>query len=210
MINEEKALSERKVFMKKLVLFGDSITAGYGEEAITPILQELIAKGIAAQNLETIEIVNAGMPGDRTEEGLQRLDKDVLAEKPDIVTIFFGANDTNSDRLVPLEKYAENLETMIEKIGREKVILLTPPYVDCQRKPTRDDARIRTYVERVKVIGANYELPVIDLYQAMVVYPGTDEFLQEDGLHFSKTGYEFLAALIVREIKGRLMTKENS
>lgn len=194
--------------MKKLVLFGDSITAGYGEEAITPILQKLITEDLDAQNLEEILIVNAGMPGDTTDDGMKRLEKEVLAEKPDMVTIFFGANDTNSDNLVPLEKYAENIETMITEIGKEKVILLTPPYVDCARKPTRDDDRIRDYVERVKVIGAKYEIPVIDLYKAMVAYPGTDEFLQEDGLHFSQVGYDLLAALIVREIKGRLMTKE--
>lgn len=194
--------------MKKLVLFGDSITAGYGEEAITPILQNLITEGLDTQNLEEILIVNAGIPGDTTDDGMKRLEKEVLAEKPDMVTIFFGANDTNSDNLVPLEKYAENIEKMITEIGKEKVILLTPPYVDCARKPTRDDDRIRDYVERVKVIGAKYEIPVIDLYKAMVAYPGTDEFLQEDGLHFSQVGYDLLAALIVREIKGRLMTKE--
>ncbi|WP_429951064.1 GDSL-type esterase/lipase family protein [Enterococcus sp. AZ101] len=196
--------------MKKIVLFGDSITAGYGEEAITPILQNLITEDLAAQNYEEVIIVNAGMPGDTTQAAMNRLDKEVVAEQADIVTIFFGANDTNSDNLVPLEKYAENIETMITKIGKEKVILLTPPYVDCARKPTRADDRIREYVERVKVIGAKYEIPVIDLYKAMVVYLGTDEFLQADGLHFSKTGYDLLAALIVREIKGRLMTKENS
>ncbi|MGX7245034.1 SGNH/GDSL hydrolase family protein [Enterococcus quebecensis] len=196
--------------MKKIVLFGDSITAGYGEEAITPILQNLIVDDLAALNLEEVTIVNAGMPGDTTEDAMKRLEKEVLAEHPDIVTIFFGANDTNVDNLVPLEKYADNIERMINKIGKEKVILLTPPYVDCARKPNRDDDRIREYTERVKVIGERYELPVIDLYKVMVVYPGTDEFLQGDGLHFSKTGYDLLAALIVREIKGRLMTKENS
>lgn len=194
--------------MKKLVLFGDSITAGYGEEAITPILQNLITEGLDAQNLEKILIVNAGMPGDTTDDGMKRLEKEVLAEKPDMVTIFFGANDTNSDNLVPLEKYAENIETMIQKSGKEKIILLTPPYVDCGRKPNREDHRIQEYAERVKVIGGRYEIPVIDLYKAMAAYPGTDEFLQEDGLHFSQVGYELLAALIVREIKGRLMTKE--
>lgn len=195
--------------MKKIVLFGDSITAGYGEDPITPILQNLIMADLTKRNLEDVQIVNAGIPGNTTADAIKRFDQDVMSEKPDIVTIFFGANDTNSDNLVPLEKYAETIETMIAKLGKEKVILVTPPYVDCARKPTRDDERIRTYVERVKVIGEKYELPVIDLYQAMVVYPGTDEFLQADGLHFSETGYDLLAALIVREIKGRLMTKEN-
>lgn len=196
--------------MKKLVLFGDSITAGCAEELFTPILQNLITKDLAIQNYEEINIVNAGMPGDTTQDAMKRLEKEVISEQADIVTIFFGANDTNIDRLVPLEKYAENIETMISKIGKEKVILLTPPYVDCARKPTRDNDRIRQYAKRITEIGEKYQIPVIDLYKAMVRYPGTNEFLQADGLHFSKTGYDLLAALIVREIKGRLVTKENS
>lgn len=108
--------------MKKIVLFGDSITAGYGEEAITPILQNLIIEDLAAQHYEEVMIVNAGMPGDTTQDAMKRLEKEVLAEQADIVTIFFGANDTNSDNLVPLEKYAENIETMITEIGKGKVI----------------------------------------------------------------------------------------
>ncbi|MDP4500308.1 hypothetical protein Q9J91_12815, partial [Enterococcus faecalis] len=57
-------------------------------------------------------------------------------------------------------------------------------------------------------VGAAHNLPVIDLYKAMNVYPGTDEYLQADVLHFSQVGYELLGALIVREIKGRLKPKQ--
>ena len=41
-------------------------------------------------------------------------------------------------------------------------------------------------VVKVAQVGAAHNLPVIDLYKAMTVYPGTDEFLQADGLHFHK------------------------
>jgi hypothetical protein len=51
-------------------------------------------------------------------------------------------------------------------------------------------------VKVAQEVGAAHNLPVIDLYKAMTVYPGTDEFLQADGLHFSQVGYELLGALI--------------
>lgn len=192
--------------MKTLVLFGDSITAGYGREAITPILQEGITAKLAMQRCEPLRIINAGMPGDTTVDGLKRLEQEVLSERPDLVTLFFGANDTNSDRLVPLVEYQKNLEEMIQSIGKEKIILLTPPYVDCQRKPTREEQRMQRYVKQVMEIGEQQGIPVINVYQAMVSAPDPHVFLQADGLHFSKDGYDLLAALIVEAIKGRLKT----
>ena len=184
--------------MRKIVLFGDSITAGYLEEAVSPVLVDLVKRDIAAMGLEEVAVINAGMPGDTTEDGLKRLNKEVLIEKPDEVVIFFGANDAS----------LENLETMIHEIGSEKVILITPPYADSGRRPERPQTRIKELVKVAQEVGAAHNLPVIDLYKAMTVYPGTDEFLQADGLHFSQVGYELLGALIVREIKGRLKPKQ--
>lgn len=69
---------------EKLVCFGDSITAakdGYiktVEEELRPL---------------QIEVVNAGVGGDKTPNALARLQSDVIALKPDAVSIFFGAND---------------------------------------------------------------------------------------------------------------------
>lgn len=194
--------------MKKIVLFGDSITAGHLEEAVSPVLVDLVKRDIAAMNLEEVAVVNAGMPGDTSTDGLKRLEGEVLAENPDIVVIFFGANDASVDRAVSVAEYQQNLETMIEKIGQEKVILITSPYTDSARKPDRTQNRIRENVAVALSLGEKYELPVINLFKAMTVYPGTDEFLQADGLHFSEVGYELLGALIVREIKGRLKPKQ--
>lgn len=198
-------IKKRGLSMTKLVLFGDSITAGYLGEAASPVLTNLIKEDLLAQGYTDITIANAGIPGDTSTGGLRRLEKDVLVENPDYVTIFFGANDCSESYPIDAQDYQENLSQMIEQIGAEKVILFTPPFIDTARQPSRQDAEVQRFVAAAKEVGEKYAVPTVDMYHALSVYPGVDEFLQADGLHFSEYGYEFLAALIVREIKGKLM-----
>jgi len=79
-----------------------------------------------------IVIVKAGVGGNNSGRGLARIDKDVLAHKPDLVVIMFGANDENGPHggpnKVPPKKYAENLSTMIDRVRAAggEVILMTP------------------------------------------------------------------------------------
>jgi acyl-CoA thioesterase I len=74
----------------RIVVLGDSLTAGYGlqpEEAFPARLEaKLKARGI------NVEVANAGVSGDTTAGGLARLDW-ALAEKPDYVLVELGAND---------------------------------------------------------------------------------------------------------------------
>jgi len=67
-----------------LVCFGDSLTAA-AEGYIAFLRQALEPRGI--------RVVNAGLPGDKTPAALTRLKTDVIAAKPDAVSIFFGNND---------------------------------------------------------------------------------------------------------------------
>ena len=74
----------------RLMVFGDSLVAGYGlpaEEGFTRQLQDrLTAQGV------DIKILNAGVSGDTTAGGLARLEW-ALAEQPDYVMIVLGGND---------------------------------------------------------------------------------------------------------------------
>ena len=73
-----------------LMVFGDSLVAGYGlpaEEGFTRQLQDRLT----AQGVE-IKILNAGVSGDTTAGGLARLEW-ALAEQPDYVMIVLGGND---------------------------------------------------------------------------------------------------------------------
>lgn len=196
--------------MEKLVLFGDSITAGYGKEAMSPILQKNIQVELQSQSLLQIPIINAGMLGNTTEDARKRVEHDVVALEPTIVTIFFGANDVSSDSLISLDEYGENLLQLVQIIGKEKVLLITPPYIICARNPSRKEHRVVEYVEKVKEIGKENGIFVIDLYSQMLAQKAPEELLQLDGLHFSTAGYQLLASLIVQGIKGRLKSNGNS
>lgn len=81
------AFAERPV---KLVAFGDSLTAGYGvaaDEAFPAKLQRALRdKGYA------VEVVNAGVSGDTTSGGLDRLDWSI-PDGADAAIVELGAND---------------------------------------------------------------------------------------------------------------------
>ncbi len=74
----------------RLLVLGDSLTAGYGlpaEEAFPVRLEAALRK-----KGHDVEVINAGVSGDTTAGGLARLGW-ALADKPDAVIVELGAND---------------------------------------------------------------------------------------------------------------------
>jgi lysophospholipase L1-like esterase len=112
-----------------LVCFGDSLTAGYG--ASVPD-QDDAAKAYPAylEKKLTIPVHNAGVSGDTSEDGLARIEKDILSKNPRIVIIEFGANDilqvlkegitNNFQVLTVIATTKSNLQSMIEMLDNGK------------------------------------------------------------------------------------------
>lgn len=98
------------VAKKTVVFLGDSLTAGLGvgQDRAFPAL---IAEKIRAADLP-FEVVNAGVSGDTSADGLHRLDW-LLQRKMDVLVIALGAND--GLRGLPAATLAENLQAMIDK-----------------------------------------------------------------------------------------------
>jgi acyl-CoA thioesterase I len=90
-----------------IVAFGDSLTAGY---------QVAEADSYPAQLASLVgrEIVNRGVSGDTTADGLARLDRDVLSESPGVVLLSLGANDML--RRQPMEATFANLRRIVDRI----------------------------------------------------------------------------------------------
>jgi lysophospholipase L1-like esterase len=61
-----------------------------------------------------VPIINKGVPGNNTFDGLERLDRDVLSQDPKIVFVLLGGNDYLQK--IPKETTFQNLSTIIEKI----------------------------------------------------------------------------------------------
>lgn len=74
-----------------------------------------------------VVIVNAGISGDNATNALQRLDRDVLSFKPDLVVVCFGLNDCAGCES-GLKAYKSSLKRIVSEVkatGAE-VILMTP------------------------------------------------------------------------------------
>ena len=180
--------------MKRLICFGDSITArelfDNGTERLTPRLQRAFNEW---------KIINAGISGDNTRDALNRLENDVLKYEPDVVIILFGANDAASHKLIAIEEYEANLIMIVRKIGHLKTILITPAPVDEARPRNRTNEVLLQYSEAVKRVALLTGSQFIDLFSEMIKHPDYIRMLS-DGLHFEESGYELLSQLIIDKV----------
>jgi acyl-CoA thioesterase-1 len=107
-----------------ILAYGDSLFAGFGLPAKDSFPAQLAARlkrrGIAAR------VVNAGVSGDTTADGVARLDWTLAdtANKPDLVLLELGANDMLN--CLPTKNVRANLDTMIRKFRASgaRVLLL--------------------------------------------------------------------------------------
>jgi len=78
---------------KRIVVLGDSITAGYGlEGGISEAYPALLQKKIDEAGLP-YTVANAGVSGDTTAGGLRRVDWALGAQGADVLVIALGGND---------------------------------------------------------------------------------------------------------------------
>ena len=199
-----------------IVVFGDSTTArrkGVGE-----VYEQRLAKALPG-----IRIVNAGVPGDTTERARTRFERDVLARRPDLVVIQFGANDSAVDvwkgatePRVARKRYEENLRHFVTELQKRKrqVVLMTPGmfrWTDKLRemygKPPYDAARpdgfcvtLKEYATLVRELAKELQVPLVDVYREQEEYehvPGQSvNALFLDGMHPNDKGHKLIASLL--------------
>jgi lysophospholipase L1-like esterase len=199
-----------------VVVFGDSITASKEQpeaQRWPSLLQERLKAGDADRQ---IRVINAGVGGNTSREGLARIEKDVLAHKPDLVAIEFGGNDATDDtkRHVDLKEFEQNLAVIIAKVREvnpKAVVVMTtfPPIVDKRHSHgTRHgglDKYIEQYRESVRRFAKDRKLVLFDL--DAVIRPRAEELILGDGVHLTAEGNEIVARAmepVIRETLGNL------
>lgn len=107
---------------KNILVFGDSLSAGYGiarDAAWASLLQQELR-----QSNSPYEVVNASISGETTSGGLRRIGKALQEHQPKIVIIELGANDgLRGSTIGDTEK---NLGAIIEQSRKAnaKIVLL--------------------------------------------------------------------------------------
>ncbi|RUP08417.1 MAG: arylesterase [Hyphomicrobium sp.] len=161
-----------------ILAFGDSLTAGYGlktNESFPAQLQmALEAKG------HKVNVVNAGVSGDTTSDGLARLDW-ALDPKPDAVIMELGANDAlrGIDPKVP----RANLDSMLAALKAKGLpVLLTG-----MKAPNNWGADYAKNFDAIYPdLASKYGVPLYPFFLDGVALDRS--FTQPDGLHPTAAG----------------------
>lgn len=175
-----------------MVCLGDSITAGvfeliqveYGydyvyepQEAYPAKLQELLEHAGA-----NVTVVNAGVSGDTVSDGIDRLEPDVFAYSPDIVTVCFGLNDVcTGDGELYRADLSALFDTLRLRLPDAELIFMTPNMLATYVHPGASVNRLNysmalsnaaimqsgeldRFMDIAREVCAEKEIPVCDAY----------------------------------------------
>lgn len=165
-----------------IVAFGDSLTAGLGvdpgENYPAKIQKRIDAAGYAYR------IVNAGISGETSSQGLGRLDA-ILAMNPAIVILEFGAND--GLRGLPIQATRQNLTDIVSRLqdNHIKVVL-----AGMQMPPNYGQLYTRDFSRIFPDIAKERDIALIPFFLDRV--GGRPDLNQEDGMHPTAKGYDLV------------------
>ena len=175
----------------RLVALGDSLSAGYGlpQEAAFPVALEraLKAKG------RKVEVTNAGVSGDTTSGGLDRLDWSV-PDGTDGVILELGANDMLRGLDPALTR--KNIDSIVERLKSRNIpVMLAGMYASRNLGPD--------YVQKFDSL-----YPDIAKKHDLVLYPffldgvaGDRSLNLPDGMHPTAKGIEIIVGRILPTVQ---------
>lgn len=202
----------------RIVTLGDSITKGErsgvkAEETFAARLgAALRANGVDAS------VTNVGIGGERTDQALKRLAKDVLAQKPSVVTIMYGTNDSYVDQgkntsRITADEYRTNLGKLVDELRAAGItpVLMTEPRWGKTAKPNgvgeHPNVRLEKYVEACRAVAAEKRTPLVDHYQhwTNAEAKGTNiGSWTTDQCHPNPEGHRVLAELLLPVVRRAL------
>ena len=179
----------------KIIAFGDSLTAGFGlteKESYPYLLQEKLKK-----DGFNYEVINAGVSGDTSIGGLERIDWVLEQENVQILILELGANDLL--RRMPVDKMKRNLAQMIEKAQAKKVKvllcgMLAPPSIGADYQ--------RQYVSVFPDLAEKYKVEFLPFLLENVAL--NKNLNQADGIHPNAEGARIMMENVYKELKPML------
>ena len=129
-----------------------------------------------------VQIINAGISGDNTENGLKRIQQDVLRFHPDLTVVCFGLNDSVWG-LEKVAEYGRNLKKIFLKLQENgsEIIYMTPnmmnTYVSWRLKESRlietaeitqkiqNEGIFKAFLDEGKRVAQECGVTICDVYQ---------------------------------------------
>ena len=202
-----RAADDAKAALKagdRIVFLGDSITQGgvSPNGYVTLVKQQL-------ENLSldpAVEVIGAGISGNKVPDLQNRLERDVLSKKPTVVVIYIGINDvwhSESGRGTSKENYEQGLKEIIGKIRAAggRVILCTASVIGEKTDGSNKlDKMLDEYCDISRTVAADTKVQLLDLRKAFLDHLKANNkdnkeagVLTSDRVHLNNAGNRFVA-----------------
>ncbi|BCN93172.1 arylesterase [Thiomicrorhabdus immobilis] len=166
-----------------VIAFGDSLTAGYGVDK-SQSYPSILAK------LTGLNVVNAGISGETTTQGLKRLPEVLEQHQPKLVILLEGGNDVLQK--VAESKIKSNLKQMIQLIKQSgaSVLLVGVP----------EKRLFGSALDLYSELASELEIPLEeDIVASLMKRPS----MKSDYVHFNQQGYQAMAEAIYEQLQNR-------
>ena len=181
---------------ESLLIYGDSISAGYGmskEKQWSVILQDIINR----DNLK-INVINSSVSGETTSGGLARISQTIKSIKPDYLLLELGGNDAL--RGYPPGQISTNLAEIIKiaDSANTKVLLMQI------RIPPNYGSRYQKAFESIySNIASETSATLIPFMLEEVAL--NEELMLPDGIHPKASAQPLIADYVYRQLKPLLI-----
>jgi acyl-CoA thioesterase-1 len=168
----------------KIVALGDSLTAGYGlleMQAYPALLQKKLD-----EDGYDWEVINAGVSGDTTAAGLQRLDWALQEPNVRVLILELGAND--GLRGLPVDQMKKNLAAIIEGAQTRRISVLL---AGMEAPPNYGPEYASSFRQVYRELAGQYKVIFVPFMLDKVAGIGT--LNQADGIHPNIQGTHIVA-----------------
>ena len=192
---------------EKIAFLGDSITqqgAGGPGGYVRLVISGLEANGVKA------EAIPAGISGHKSNQMLERLERDVLNKKPNWMTLSCGVNDVwHGARGVPLDQYKQNITKIVDRCQTAgiKVMILTATMITEDQK-AENNQKLIPFNDFLRRLAAEKKCALADLnadMQAALVearenqpHSAKGNYLTVDGVHMNPAGNQMMALGVLK------------
>jgi len=176
---------------KKLLILGDSISAGFGikeSQNWTTLLKSSFSK-----EGKSLEIINSSISGDTTSGGLSRISRDLNTYKPDFVLVELGGNDAL--RGYPISRIKQNLLRIVSIISNNQSI---PIIMQIKIPPNYGKKYIEAFENIYSEVASETDAKLISFMLENVAL--RDGLMQPDGIHPNEKAQPVIAEQIKKEI----------
>jgi len=185
-----------------IAFLGDSITEAGANRPGGYV--NLVVNGLEANGVKVTPFF-AGVSGHKSNQMLERLERDVISKKPDWMTLSCGVNDVwHGPNGVPLDQYQKNITAIIDQAQTAgiKVMILTATVIHEDAKNPENQS-LAPYNDFLRKLAVEKKCLLADLNTDMwnVIKASkapTGRLLTSDGVHMNIEGNRLMAEGVLK------------